>query len=261
MPFIDIDGRSLYYTEQGNGTEIIFIHPPVLTSKNFKYQVHGLSSNFRAIAFDIRGHGKSQPSNKPVTYPLIVEDIKDLMDQLNIEKTFLCGYSTGGSVVLEFLLNYPERAQGGIVIGGMSEVMDQRLKNKISVGLLLAKLRAIGTIALANSRTNSKNLIHFFEVFKDAIKSNAKNAEQYYRYSLEYNCTDQLEKIDLPVLLVYGQKDKPFHPYAQLLQERLPKSELFIIPNVDHRIPTKATKELNQLIKQFMYDNTEPNLN
>jgi pimeloyl-ACP methyl ester carboxylesterase len=258
MSFIDIDGRSLYYTEQGKGTEIIFIHPPVLTSKNFKYQLDGLSSNFRAIAFDIRGHGKSQPSNKPVTYPLIVEDIKYLMDKLSIEKAFICGYSTGGSVVLEFLLNYPERALGGIVIGGMSEVMDQPLKNKISIGLLLAKLRAIGTIALANSQTNSKNLIHFFESFKYARKSNAKNVEQYYRYSLEYSCTDQLGKIDLPVLLVYGQKDKPFHPYAEMLHERLPKSELFIIPNVDHRIPTKASKELNELIKQFMYNHTEP---
>jgi pimeloyl-ACP methyl ester carboxylesterase len=49
------------------------------------------------ITFDIRGHGKSQYSNKPLTFPLIVEDIKLLLDHLEVEKAFICGYSTGGS--------------------------------------------------------------------------------------------------------------------------------------------------------------------
>lgn len=256
MPIIEVNGTSINYIEQGTGTPIICIHPPVLTSKNFLYQTQKLSTKFRVIAFDIRGHGKSQPSKRTITYPLIVEDIKHLMDRLNIPKAFLCGYSTGGSVVLEFLLSYPEKSLGGIVIGGMSEVADRKLKNKISVGLLLSKIKAVGTVALGTSWTNARNIKEFLELFKDAKQSNAKNAEQYYRYSLEYNCTDQLEHIDLPVLLVYGEKDQPFHPYAILLHERLPRDELFIIPKAGHRIPTKANEELNNLITQFVTKHT-----
>ncbi|MEX2462602.1 MAG: alpha/beta hydrolase [Paenibacillaceae bacterium] len=252
MTTANINGYSMHYIDHGKGTTILFIHPPVLTSLNFTYQIQGLSPHFRTIAFDIRGHGKSQPSKQEVTYPLIVEDIKRLIDQLSIEKIFLCGYSTGGSVVLEFLLTHPDRVWGGIVIGGMSEVNEWRLRNKISLGVGLSKIGAVSTIAFSNAWTQAKNLSLFRELFNDAKKGNARNVEQYYRYSLNYNCTSQLREIHLPVLLVYGEKDKHFHPYAKLLHQQLPKSELIFIKKVDHRIPTKAPGSLNERIKQFV---------
>lgn len=139
MPMLDVDGSSLYYIVKGKGVPIVFIHPPVLTCVNFEYQIEGLSQNFKVIAFDIRGHGRSQYSKQPITYPLIAEDIRCLLDHLEIKKAFVCGYSTGSSIALEFLLAFAERALGGILIGGMSEVRDGYLKNKISLGVKLAK--------------------------------------------------------------------------------------------------------------------------
>jgi pimeloyl-ACP methyl ester carboxylesterase len=62
------------------------------------------------------------------------------MNYLNVEKAFICGYSTGGSVALEFLLTAPERALGSILIGGISELLDWRLKNSITLGITLAKM-------------------------------------------------------------------------------------------------------------------------
>lgn len=64
--------------------------------------------------------------------------------------------------------------------------------------------------------------------------------------------TSQLREIHPPFLLVYGEKDKHFHPYAKMLHQRLPKSELVFIKKVDHRIPTKAPGSLNKRIKQFV---------
>lgn len=258
MTTAHINGNVMHYTDQGKGIPIIFIHPPVLTSANFIYQVQGLSPHFRTIVFDIRGHGKSQPSKRPVTYPLIVEDIKQLMDQLKIDKAFLCGYSTGGSIVLEFLLTYPDRARGGIVIGGMSEVNGKGLRNKISLGIAFSKMGALGTIALSNAWTQSKNFKLFRTLFHDAKKGNADNAEQYYRYSLHYNCTSKLQMIQHPVLLIYGEKDKRFRPYADILHQRLPHNELFFLPKIDHRIPTTAPKQLNDLIKEFLSREYDP---
>lgn len=257
MPNDTINGASIYYRDMGKGTAVIFIHPPVLTSLTFKHQYRGLSGQFRLIGLDIRGHGKSLPSGQAVTYPLIVEDIKALMDLLNIEKAFICGYSTGGSVVLEFLLTYPDKALGGIVIGGMSEVNDLKLKNKISIGIVLAKAGCVGTIALANAWSNSQSLSYFRELFLDGKNGNANNAEQYYQYSLQYNCTALLEKIPHRVLLVYGEKDPLFHPYAKLLHERLPNNQLVYVKQTDHRIPAKAAEQLNGLITTFIRENLQ----
>ena len=252
MPMLDVDGLSLYYTVKGKGIPIVFINPPVLTCVNFKYQVEELSKDFQVITFDIRGHGRSQYSEQPVTYPLIVEDIKRLLDHLRIKKAFICGYSIGGSVALEYLLNSADWSLGGIVISGMSEVREKYLKKKISLGISLASKRAIPILALSISWSNSNTKQFFIQQFKETKKGNAKNIEQYYRYSLQYNCTQQLGKIKLPVLLIYGEDDKPFYDYAMLLHKKLPYAQLKFINHAKHQIPTKAANDLNEMIRQFI---------
>jgi pimeloyl-ACP methyl ester carboxylesterase len=255
LAYIRVNGVTLHYMVRGKGTPLIFIHPPVLSSVNFKYQLEELSKYFTVIVFDIRGHGKSQPSEQTLTYPLIVEDIKQIMNYLNVEKAFICGYSMGGSVALEFLLTASERALGGILIGGISEILDWRLKKSISLGITFAKLGAISTLAFSIALSNSDKPNTFWELFKEGKKATQKNVEEYFRYSLTYNCTNQLKNILLPVLLVYGAKDKEFHPYGRILQATLPKNEFQLIPNVKHQIPTKTPNQLNDRIKQFVFAN------
>jgi len=172
---------------RGKRVPIVFIHPPVLTSVNFEYQVEELSEEFKVITFDIKGHGRSQYSRQPVTYPLIKEDIKHLLDHLKIKKAFICGYSTGGSIVLEFLLSCAVRSLGGIVIGGMSDVRDT-LKQKVSLSISLAKKDAVPILALSISWSNSNTRKLFNKMFNEALKGDARNIEQYYLYSLHYTC-------------------------------------------------------------------------
>ncbi|WML44874.1 alpha/beta hydrolase [Neobacillus sp. PS3-40] len=252
MPILEVDGISLYYSVKGNGIPIVFIHPPVLTSINFRYQVDELSLHFKVITFDIRGHGRSQYSKKTISYSLIVEDIRHLLNHLEIKKAFICGYSTGGSIVLEFLLTTPNNALGGIVISGISEVRDRNLKKRISLGIKLAKARAISILAWSISWSNSNTKELFLKMFTEARKGNAKNIEQYYSYSLNYDSTQYLGNIHLPVLLVYGDEDKSFYNYANILHKKLPYNELKFIEHVKHQIPTKAAIKLNELIKQFV---------
>lgn len=252
MPFLNVDGTNLYFNVRGKGISLVFIHPPLLTSVNFEYQIKTLSQYFQIITFDIRGHGKSQYSREPISYSLIVEDIKQLLDHLNVKKAFICGYSTGGSIVLEFLLTAAERALGGIIISGMSEVRDLSLKKRISLGITFAKSGVIPVLSWPICWSNSDTLKLFKKMVSSASKSNAQNIEQYYHYSLNYNCTNQLKNIHFPVLLVYGKKDKAFHSYALLLHDHLPDNELLFIENANHRIPTKAADELNAIIQQFI---------
>lgn len=252
MPMLDANDVSLFYTVKGEGPPIVFIHPPLLTSANFMYQINELSQKFKVITFDIRGHGRSPYSNQAITYPLIVEDIRELLDHLGIKKAFISGYSTGGSILLEFLLTHGDRSLGGIVISGMSEVNDLYLRQRISLGVRLAKARTLPLLTLAITWGNSDTQETFRKMYKEALKGDARNIKQYYDYSLQYNCTNQLENIDLPILLVFGTKDKSFHQYANLLQERLPNSDLKFIKKEKHQLPTKAATELNQMITQFI---------
>src|SRR5690606_126292 len=116
MPMISVNGVDLHVHQQGrnNAPAIVFIHPPLLNSENFNYQMASLSDEFRTIAFDLRGHGFSGSSGQAFSYALLAEDIKQLLDKLDIEKAYLCGYSTGATVALEAMLAHPERYYGGI---------------------------------------------------------------------------------------------------------------------------------------------------
>lgn len=252
MPTTTINGVSMYYVVRGTGTPIVFVHPPVLSSMSFAHQMDGLANNFKTIAFDLRGHGKSQPSRQALTYPLIVEDIAQLMNHLDVEKAYLCGYSTGGSIVLEFLLTHPERALGGILAGGLSEVNDLPLKRKISMAMAFTKFGAAKALALAVSWSNSDTRELFWATYNQARQGNPQNMEQYYRFSLNYNCTAQLPRIDLPVLLIYGANDTGFHHYGSLLHMGLRRSELIFIRHVKHQVPTKAADDLNRRIEEFV---------
>lgn len=257
MPMLDVGGASLYFSVIGKGEPLVFIHPPVLSSNVFQYQVKELSHLFQVITFDIRGHGRSTYSNLPITYPLIVEDIKKILDHLKINKTYLCGYSTGGSIVLEYLLTSSERANGGIIVSGMSEVNDKKLKRLIKIGAKLARIGAVTPVALSISKGNSNTLKEFQSLYKEAKKANKKNIEQYFQYSLNYNTTLQLGNIHLPTLLIYGEKDEEFSTYAKILHDHLPVTELTFIENVSHQIPYKAPKELNKRISQFIKNQTD----
>jgi pimeloyl-ACP methyl ester carboxylesterase len=95
---------------------------------------------------------------------------------------------------------------------------------------------------------------------KEEQKGTAQNIEEYYQYSLSYNCTNKLKNIKSPILLIYGQKDQGFHRYAKLLHEKLPQNELMWIQDMKHQIPTKAAFQLNSLIKQFIYTYKEPDV-
>nr|WP_263327466.1 alpha/beta hydrolase [Neobacillus sp. Marseille-Q6967] len=255
MPMLEVDGVRLYYTVKGEGIPIIFIHPPLLTSENFSYQLEGLAQTFKIITFDIRGHGRSQYSNKPLTYPLIVEDMKRILDHLEIDKAYICGYSTGGSILLEFILRYKEKSLGGIVISGMSETSDLYLKQRISLAIKLADPKTLPLLARAISWGNADTKETYKKLYDEAIKGDSRNIKQYYQYSLQYNCTNQLKSINVPIFLVYGNKDKAFHRYARTLKKGLPKYELEYLLNEKHQIPTKAAAKLNRLIRVFIEKN------
>jgi pimeloyl-ACP methyl ester carboxylesterase len=252
MPMLNVDGVSIYYQVIGEDVPIVFIHPPLITSTIFTYQVAELSKHFKMITFDIRGHGKSHYSNQAVTYPLIADDIHQLLDHLGIKKSYICGYSTGGSVVLEFLLKYPQQALGGIIISGMSEITDWYQKRRISIGRALSKSSTLNLLSFAISFGNANKKEVFQQLHTEALKGHAKNIEQYFQYSLDYNCTDQLNKIHHPILLIYGGKDKAFHRYARILHKKLPCNEFKMLENEKHQIPTKASVELNKSILQFI---------
>lgn len=254
MPIRNINGVNLHFQTNGEGIPLVFIHPPLLTSANFQYQLAQLSDEFQVITFDIRGHGRSEASSTPITYKLIAEDINQLLDHLKVKQAIVCGYSTGGAIALEAMLNYQDRFLGGILISAMSEASGFKLRNRIRIAIGLSRWKSvIRMLMLSITWGNSDSVQTFRNLLNDTKNGNARNIHQYYRYSLNYNCTKQLSKIKAPVLLLYGGKDRSFTRYSRKLQQGLRNATLVTISNEKHQLPTKAANQMSEAVRQWVH--------
>ncbi len=107
-----INGVDLAYTDQGQGTPIVFVHGFPFSRVMWDPQVKVLSGQFRVIALDLRGHGESDAPLWLYTMDQFADDIKGLLDHLSIQKAVLAGFSMGGYVVFAFYRKYADRVKG-----------------------------------------------------------------------------------------------------------------------------------------------------
>ena len=107
----------LYYRQEGTGEPLILLHGNGEDGSYFAKVMEYFSVQYKVTAVDTRGHGKSPRGDAPFTIRQFAEDLKEFMDQQNIERANLLGFSDGGNIALIFALRYPERVKKLILNG------------------------------------------------------------------------------------------------------------------------------------------------
>lgn len=112
--YAEVSGSRLYYETAGQGYPLVFIHGGLADSRMWDEQFSSFADHFKVIRYDARGFGKSETPKNPF-YPY--QDLKALLDYLNVEKAFFLGLSMGGAISIDFTLEYPERVRALILAG------------------------------------------------------------------------------------------------------------------------------------------------
>src|SRR5688572_15626771 len=137
---ISINNLMVSYSDHGaeEAPVIILIHGFPFNKSMWNVQIKALKDNYRVIAYDIRGHGNSDPGIDDFFIELFVNDLLRLMEKLGIQKSILCGLSLGGYIALNAILKYPDRFDGLILndtqcIADTPEIKEKRCRAIISI--------------------------------------------------------------------------------------------------------------------------------
>ena len=131
------------YVDVGRGEPVVLIHGFSSTlDANWGNQkiIDTLAKDFRVIAFDCRGHGKSDKPHDAASYGVnMVEDVTRLLDHLAIRKAHIVGYSMGGAITGKFITLHPDRVISA-VFGGSAPRMGWSSQNERDSEELAASL-------------------------------------------------------------------------------------------------------------------------
>ena len=113
--FIEVDGGRLYFEADGSGHPLVLVHAGIANLRMWDAQVPLLAEHYRVIRYDTRGYGQSETEQVEFANRA---DLATILDQLGERSAFLLGLSRGGSIVLDFALDYPERTDALIFAAG-----------------------------------------------------------------------------------------------------------------------------------------------
>lgn len=128
MPKVLANGLNFHYLQVGAGPDLVMLHGLTGNQAIWHLKIAPmLRSLFRITTFDLRGHGRSDMPPTGYTTGDMTEDLRAVMDALDIERADLVGHSLGGDIALNCALRYPERVRKLAVIeAGISALVDIR---------------------------------------------------------------------------------------------------------------------------------------
>ncbi|MGG1658776.1 alpha/beta fold hydrolase [Brevibacillus sp. NRS-1366] len=253
---VQFNGEQLACKLSGKGTPVVCIHAPCIGSLNFSYQ-NALSDQFQLIVPDLPGHGESSSFGGHLSIGDLADLLDNLIQSLGIQRPFLLGYSQGASIALEYCLRNPDSVQGAILVSAFSEVKDLYLHCRFFMAQTMSALRGIPLLArsIASSHLDDQTMRTAW--VQHASQTDAICLGSLYSAGHQYNCTDRLNELRMPFLLVYGKEDRQLRPYAELLDTHISHAKMIQVPNVHHQVITRAASTFNQLCRDFIQQTTK----
>jgi len=271
MPYADVNDIKMFYEIHGEGYPVILHHGYGATGKIWVGQVGALSKYFRVITLDSRGSGLSDHPKTPYTMDTLVEDLKGLIDTLNLDKPHLIGQSMGGWIAQNFVLKYPNQINKLVLIGtnhkgsgiqfmknAMIDAYELQKTDKVQAYWNYSKLTHARKF-IKEMQADPKKKFHGIWSAEDMIEELTDNKMTPEDYELlanaieKHDVTDKLSEIKVPTLLISSTNDKLAPKMVmEEISKAIKNSRLEVIDNAAHHVFLEAAPTINQLIIDFL---------
>lgn len=265
MPKVRVNDIQMFYEVHGEGFPLMMIMGFTGNTSWWDPRwIETLSEKFKVIAFDNRGAGRTDISDREYSIKLFADDTAGLMDALGVPRANVLGLSMGGMIAQELLLNYTRKVEKLILCstncGGAKSV----LPSDEVMGILTADVSALAlsaeevarmTIPLLFTEEFIKNNADLKELMVRQILKNPISNEAFMRQMsaiMQFDTYDRLSQVKTPALILHGKQDILIPPEnGSILGKAIPGSRLVSFENCAHGL-LEETEEVLGTILEFL---------
>ena len=255
-----INGVELHYELAGSGRTIALTHGIGGSGEDWAPIVPRLAEKYRVLTWDVRGMGESE-KNPDIEHSIaqFARDLAGLLAHIGVPKAVIMGTSMGGTITQRFILDFPEKTAAAVIMSTSSEVNDKGRERWLSQADAVERegFAAYTRRTRPPEHTDAYLKAHpeVLEAEERRIRNNPDSRvyAQVARAVADYNYTQELESVRVPVLVLVGSEDTSTPPGGSvIISRRIPGAELHILPGYGHGLAREAPEQVVQLVTTFL---------
>jgi len=260
----------IYYNDYGIGKPVILIHGWPLSKEMWEYQIHDLvNSGHRVIAYDRRGFGMSSKPWDGYNYDTMTDDLKALVDQLQLEDITLIGFSMGGGEVVRYFSKHQGKGVTKVVLissitpymlktennpdGVPKEMFDDMAKGmqQDRIGFLDEFGKTFFGVSML-SKPLSTPLLEYYRMLC-SVASPRATAECAKAFATT-DFRNEMASVNVPTLIIHGSEDKtvPITPTGKESTKLIPDNTMLIYQGAPHGLFYTEKEKLNKDLITFL---------
>jgi len=258
------DGVKIYYEECGKGTPLVLAYGIGGNTDMWDVNVPALSSRHRLILWEPRGHGRSGNPQDPAKYSFRrwALDLRNLLDSLKIRKAHVGGLSLGAGIATRFTLLLPSRVRSLLVTNSSSAVglphsPESLVMRARAIEITLKQgMDAMAEFAMSENPNLRERLTlnpdaraEFYDYFRRLKPIGYANSLRAL-LAMDY-ITDQLANIQVPVLLIGGDRDPSLGP-MKVMHRKVRGSRLVVLSPASHFANRDQPEAWNRAALDFL---------
>jgi pimeloyl-ACP methyl ester carboxylesterase len=259
MDTLQIGGLEIAFEREGRGPALVLLHGGVSDSREWRRQFEGLSDAFTVVAWDAPGCGRSSDPLGSFSMSEYADCLAGFIDALGLGRPHVAGLSFGGTVALELFRRHPRVPRTLVLAPAYTgwagslppETVTERLEGVIRDSQLSAGEFAARWLPTLFSDDAPRPLRD--ELGAIIADFHPHGVRAMARAMAEADLRDVLRQIDVPTLLLYGERDvrSPLS-IAEDLHSRIRDSTLVVLPGVGHQINMEAADQFNATLREFL---------
>lgn len=241
--YVSINNTRIYYEEYGKGAPLLLLHGGFGSINDFQKVIPELSRNFRVIAPDSPGHGRSEQADS-LSYQLLASYFSRMIDAWQLDSVYVLGWSDGGDAALILAADRGDKVRK-VVVSGANSTTDGLVSGELSH---LKKLTPdYITIAMKEWLDNYK----MFTPQKDNWRKFVNDSKKMWLTRIAVP-ESKLRQIKCPVLVIVGDHDIIRLEHAMEMHRSINESEFAVLPGTSHATFSQKPKLINKLTIDFL---------